>query len=234
MTVSGRDVTPLTRPDKGDGRYARRKRNLKIALPLIALGTLALIFLAPKEQIGEGLGLSPEDREALSEGLRLVSPRFTGATEKGEPYALRAEWALPDGPSPERIDMGDLEGRIDLSDGRTVTLAAPEGQFRPRARGLTLSGGIAIDSSDGYSVRTEAATVDGRASTVVADTPVEAWGPSGRLEAGSMRATRDESGKDVVTFDGGVRLVFRPNATNDAAPGGESGSDGTGEGKRQP
>jgi len=225
MAASERDVTPLTRPDKGGGNYARRVRNLKIALPLIALGTLGLIFLAPKEQIGEGLGLSPEDREALGQGLRLVSPNFTGATENGEPFALRAAWALPDGPRPERIDMGELEGQIDLEDGRSVTVTAPEGQFRPTARGLTLEGGIAIDSSDGYAVRTESAVLDGKARTLVANAPVEAWGPSGRLEAGSMRAERDEAGNDVVTFDGGVRLVFRPNATNDAAPGGESGSD---------
>jgi len=234
VAPSDRDVTPRTSPQAGAGRYARRRRNLKIALPLIALGTLGFIFLLPRDDIGSGLGLSPEDRAALGDGLRLVSPTFAGSTEQGEPFSLTAAWALPDSPNPKRIDLGDLEGRIRLSDGRTVSMSAPEGQFRPRDRGLTLKGGIAIDSSDGYSVRTDAAVVDGKANTVVADAPVEAWGPSGRLEAGSMRARRDETGKDIVTFDGGVRLVFRPNATNDAAPGGESGSDGTGGGLRQP
>lgn len=230
MTRSDRDVTPITRADKGGERYTQRVRNLKIALPLIAIGTLALIFLIPREQVGEGLGLSPEDRAALGDGLRLVSPRFTGATEKGEPFALRAEWALPDGPSPERIDLGGIDGVIDFTDGRRVTLTAPEGQMRPRAKGLSLSGGIAIDSSDGYSVRTERAEMDGKANTLVADSPVEAWGPKGRLDAGSMRATRDEQGEDVVRFDGGVRVVFRPGAASDAAAGDGSATDPAGGG----
>lgn len=229
-----RDVTPLARPDKGGSRYASRMRRLKIALPLLAAGTLALIFLGSRDNVGERLGLSPEDRAALGEGLRLFSPTFTGATERGEPYALTADWALPDGPNPEKIDLSGLEGRINMADGREVIASAPEGQFRPKARGLTLSGGVEIDSSDGYSVRAESAELDGVARILTSDSPIEAWGPSGRIKAGSMRATRDELGNDVVRFDGGVRLVFRPDGARDAAPGGESDAGRSGEGKRQP
>ncbi len=228
-----RDVTPIARPDKGADGYTRRVRKLKVALPLIAVATLAAIFLAPRDKLGDGLGLNPEDRAALGDGLRLFSPRFSGDTENGEPYVLRAAWALPDGPNPKKIELGELEGEINLNDGRSLTLTAPNGLYWPRKRRLKLENGVAIDSSDGYSVRTEAARLNGRANTVVTDTPIEAWGPDGRLEAGSMRAVRDENGNHVVTFDGGVRVVFRPNATNDtdSAPGGESDDSRTGEGK---
>ena len=213
MARSNRDVTPLQRPDKGGARYV-----------------LALIFFGSRDDVGDRLGLSPEDRRALGEGLRLISPTFSGATEQGEPFALTADWALPDSPNPETIDLGGLEGRINLTDGREVIASAPEGRFRPKARGLTLTGGVAIDSSDGYSVRTESAELDGEARVLIANTPIEAWGPSGRLEAGSMRAVRDEMGNDVVTFDGGVRLVFRPSATNGALPENGPGPVEAGEG----
>lgn len=230
MASSERDVTPIARTEGSGEGYTRRIRRTKIALPLVAAATIAVIFLAPKDKISESLGLSPEERAALDDGLRLISPRYTGATEAGEPYVLRAVWALPDGPDPKKIELGDVEGEIDLAEGRSVTLTAPEGLYRPKRRKLNLAGGIAIDSSDGYSVRTEAAILNGTLNTVVSKTPIEAWGPKGRLEAGSMRAERDENGDDIVWFDGGVRVVFRPDAAEDAAPEGGSGSD---EGKRR-
>ncbi len=234
MASSERDVTPIARTERSGENYSRRVRRLKIALPVIAAVTIALIFFGPKEKISENLGLSPEDRAALGDGLRLITPRYTGTTEDDEPYVLRAVWALPDGPNPKKIELGELEGEISLTDGRNVTLTAAEGLYRPRTRKLNLAGGVAIDSSDGYSIRTEAAILNGTKDTVVTKTPIEAWGPKGRLEAGSMRAERDENGDDIVWFDGGVRVVFRPDATDEAAPGGETGSEGASEGKRQP
>ena len=98
------------------GRYSRSVRVLRIGLPLIALVLMSLVFLIERDDFAAGFRFSPADFAALDDKLRLVSPRFTGTTEKGEPFIVRAEWALPDGPDPEVIDLRGIRAELTMED----------------------------------------------------------------------------------------------------------------------
>lgn len=185
-------------------------RLLKVALPLAALLLIAALFLVgDREDRGGGLGFSGVEFDG--EGLRMAQPRFTGLTPDGLPFRVTADWALPDGPDPEHVGLGPLEGQLTLDDGRVATIAADGGDLRPREELLSLRGGVVATLSDGWRVEASGATLDGTAQTLSAAGPVRGAGPSGEIEAASMRAARvGES--HYVWFEGGVRVRIDPPA----------------------
>ncbi|HKK37696.1 MAG TPA: LPS export ABC transporter periplasmic protein LptC [Paracoccaceae bacterium] len=204
--------------------YTRLVRSLKIVLPLLALALLSSIFLWPRETRFEGgLVYTSADLVALGEGLAVTGPRIAGATAAGEPFVVTAERAVPDGPDPEAVDLESVRAEF-RQDGREITLAAAEGALRPKAQTLSLSGDVALDTSDGYRVRTERVEADLEEGELVAPGPVTAEGPSGSIAAGSFRARRvdaaDAGGDpaalgalppgDYLWFEGGVRVTWTP------------------------
>jgi lipopolysaccharide export system protein LptC len=197
-------------------------RAARILLPLAALGALSSMFLISRDDFPAGIRFSAADFASLGEGLRLANPRFTGATERGEPFTVSAEWALPDAPDPREIALHAVRAEIVTADGRTVTLTAAEGILRPRDQRVALAGGVTVTTSDGYRAGTEAAEADVRARTLVAPGPVVAEGPLGRIEAGRMTVARpaaddgDRAGDDLIVFENRVRVVYLPGT---AGPG---------------
>jgi lipopolysaccharide export system protein LptC len=208
--------------------YSVFVRWFKILLPIGALVTLSLVFLVQRNDFVGGLVLSAADLAALQEGLRLNEPRFTGATDKGEPFSIAADWALPDSPNPSRIELSAVRGEITLEDGRVASIAAPNGDMRPRDRLLSLSGGVEVSTSNGYVLTTETAEADLAARAVTAPGRLTGVGEEGTLDAGSMRAwslkDAEAEGPDsaprsgyVIRFEGGVRLVLNPRRETTAA-----------------
>jgi lipopolysaccharide export system protein LptC len=202
------------------GRYSRAVRILKVALPLVALGLMASVFLLTREETAGGLRFSAADFAALDRGLRLAEPRVTGMTDRGEPFVVRAAWALPDGPDPELVTLEAVEAELVLADGRTVTLKARSGTIRPDARRVSLEGTVVVTTSDGYRAETERAEADLTLGTLTVPERVVATGPLGRIEADRLTAVRRDDGvrEETVLFEGRVRVVWQPGS-GDRPPG---------------
>jgi lipopolysaccharide export system protein LptC len=180
---------------------------LKVALALAALGLTALVFLVGRER-GDGLSLSGLDFGADG-GLRLSNPQFTGRTPDGAPFSVTAEWALPDGPDPEHVELGPVTGEARLAADRTLFLEAAGGEARPKDETVALGGGVTVRSSDGYVLTVDNAMVRLQEQTLEAAGPVEGLAPFGDLSAGSMRAARiGESA--YIWFEDGVRVRIDP------------------------
>ncbi len=195
-------------------------RVLRIALPLGALALVAALFFATGRERGEGLGMSGVSFSA-TDGLRLTSPRFTGRTDAGAPFEVRAEWALPDGPDPSVIELGPVVGGVsldaeDAAGGRRLTLSADGGELRPKEERLSLSGGVTARTSDGYILTVTRAEADLAAGTMRAEGPVLGSGPAGTIEAQALEASRRD-GAGHVRFSGGVRVRIDPQAARGEA-----------------
>jgi lipopolysaccharide export system protein LptC len=194
----------------------RAARFLKLALPLAGAGVIAAIFAFPRSEFsGVGFDAIAVD---LSQGLRLANPRFSGATADGRPFLVTAEWALPDGPDPETVALGPVAGEIRLDDARAVRLGAQGGEIRPKDERLRLEGGVTVETSDGWRLSAAEATVELDDNTLSAAGPVAGEGPSGRIDAGSMRAARTIDG-DLIWFEGGVTVRIDPSARGAASEG---------------
>ena len=198
---------------------ARVRRNsrlvalMKVLLPAGVLGTIAILYLSDKG--GDDLDriFSPQDLATLGAGLRVENPRFAGVTDQGEPFAIRAEAALPDGPVPKVIDLEEPVGVIDLNDGRKLTITSKTGRMRREEKTLALQGDVVIETSDGFRARTDHLDLDMEAKTATAPGAVTATGPPGQIEAGSFRsvpADPETGALSEIWFENGVRVVLSP------------------------
>jgi lipopolysaccharide export system protein LptC len=186
---------------------SRAVRALKLLLPAAALALTVTVFVLGDRD--EGFSLSDVDFSVM-DGLRLSNPEFTGRMPDGSPFSITAEWAIPDGPDPERVELGPMRGEARLADGRVARLRADGGDARPKAETLTLEGDVATQSSDGWSMRVPRADLDLGRQTMRAAGPVRGEAPFGEIDAGSMRAARiDES--HYIWFEDGVRVRIDPS-----------------------
>ncbi|MDD2869456.1 LPS export ABC transporter periplasmic protein LptC [Neomegalonema sp.] len=189
----------------------RSRRRWRAALwTLAATAPFLLVFLAPSRPSAPTILLSDDDREALEDGLRLTGPRLSGRTAQGEAYALAADWAEPDGPQPQLVRIGPLEGRFEAADGAPLRLNAGGGEFLTQSRELTLTRGVRVESEEGYWMETEAALLDGRTQALRSLAPVRGEGPAGAISAESLEAL-DGDARNVL-FKGRVRMTVLPAA----------------------
>ncbi|MEM9781818.1 MAG: LPS export ABC transporter periplasmic protein LptC [Pseudomonadota bacterium] len=196
-------------------RYSLMIRFGKWLLPLGALGVLASIFLSGAERGGLEDMLSAEEIARLGAGLRLEQPRFVGRTTGGQPFELSAEAAEPDSALAEEIVLIKPEGRLTLAGGRILTGSAEGGLMRRTAETLTLTGGVRIETDDGYRFDTAALTVFLSRRDATAPGAVRGTGPAGTLEAARMVIMGTADGEAdpaaaVIRFEGGVRVLFTP------------------------
>ena len=77
---------------------------------------------------------------------------------------------------------------------------------------LHLSGGVEMETSNGYRAVTQVVALDLSAKTAVAPGVIEATGPRGGIRADRMQVRRTgEENRDVtVRFEGNVRVTYRP------------------------
>ena len=192
--------------------YSRAVAWMKVLLQLGAVALIAAIFVTARDTGDLTKIFTAEELATLGAGLRLDNPRFAGVTERGEPFAIRAEWALPDSALPQLIDLERPEGEIELSDGRTIASRADFGRMNRENNTLVLEGGVVLDTSDGYHVETGLVEIDLDTKTAIAPGPVSGTGPRGQIDAGSFRAAagEDSIGAGKIWFENRVRVVFIP------------------------
>lgn len=191
-------------------RPPRNKRTLTIAAILIAIAFIpfALVFMKFSNGLIEQLPISDEDKAALSGGLKMISPSFTGRTTNGEPYAIEAEWALPNGPKPSRITLHQLSAKLDMADGRKAVMTSERGIYFPLRERLELKEGVRAETSDGYTLTTPAALIDIEAKRLTSEGGIVAEGPRGSIRADSLEAL--DGASRIVKFNGNVRVTFQP------------------------
>jgi lipopolysaccharide export system protein LptC len=187
---------------------------MKVLLPLAAVAVIAVLFVSAQKSRDLTEIFTAEELAALGAGLRLDNPRFAGVTPEGEPFAIRAEWALPDGAMPRFVDLEHPEGEIEMKDGRTISAKADTGRMHREQKSLVLKGMVALDTSDGYHIETGRIEIDLDAKTANGPGPVSGNGPGGQLNAGSFRAEAGAagSGDGKIWFENRVRLVLIPGS----------------------
>ena len=200
------------------GQRARKPRRtvwLTIALGIAAFLPFVLVFVQSSGRDNSPTVIDPKDEAALEDGLRMLSPSFTGRTPSGEPYIVTADWALPDSPNPNRIGLRGIEATMTLQDGRIATMLASQGEFFPRIKRLRIEKGVAVTTSDGYRIDTDAATVDADGRTLRTDGTVRATGPAGSIRADSLEALDAED--RIVKFVGNVRVTIEAEQVRDSS-----------------
>jgi lipopolysaccharide export system protein LptC len=191
-------------------RRSRTVRQAKVALAIGAILLIGTLFMFSRERAAVIDAEQAANMAVLGAGLKLDNPRFSGITEDGDPFVVTAEWALPDGATPDRVDLEKPVGELHLADSRVVTVRAATGElFRGEDR-LNLNGDVVLETSDGYLARMPRVEVDLASKVVVSPSRMHAAGPRGSIEADRMRLVRGTAKDGTIRFEGNVRVNWRP------------------------
>lgn len=194
---------------QGD-RYSRLVAWAKIALPLLALAILSTLFLLSKS-IDPNSAIPFAERE-INDRIRdqqVTGPFFSGMTTNGDRIAFTASEVSAGSVGANVAE--NLSAQIDFANGGRIAMVADRGAFDIAQDTAALSGGILIESSTGYVMRSD--TLNARLSVLDVTVPdtVTARGPAGNLTAGALRITaQTEGGGAQLLFTNGVKLIYDP------------------------
>lgn len=184
----------------------------KIILPMVALGLLSTVFLFSRQIDPEAaIPFADVDLEARLREQRLSKPNYATTTEDGSALTIVAESAAPilngDGGTAENI-----VARLKRTDGTTIDMTSDSGMIQG-TKTLTLTGNVAIDTSDGYSLRSDEMVSAMNRTDISSLGPISGTGPFGDLQAGRMHLTVPENEDGILAvFEGGVRLIYTGNS----------------------
>lgn len=206
-------------PTRGETRkdtHSRVVRVLRWVLPLVALILLASIFvLSNSSKLQYGLILADSKLAELAVGQKITNPQFSGVTRGGDAFTIAAEWALPDAPKPERIELSKPRTTIDFESGRALEVAAGSGLLNLETSEATLADEVNVITSSGFVATSSSLLMNFRTGNLSSGGPVHADSPMGTIDAGSMTLTQDldenPAGQAVLQFTKSVKLVYKPN-----------------------
>jgi lipopolysaccharide export system protein LptC len=191
-------------------RHSRLVRFLRIAIPaaivVIAVVILIAMFFNPFKLITR----FPIEADKVSvSGTKIVMelPRYTGFTNDSRPFEMTAHAAYQDITRPDIVELKDIDAKVAMKDGQSVTIKSINGVYDTRGETLKLNDHIILTSSNGYEGRLSEATVNVASGGVVSESPVDVKLPNGVLRANRLQVT--ENG-DVVVFGGGVEMNLNP------------------------
>jgi len=196
-----------------DNTYSRVVAWLKIVLPLAALALMSTVFLVARTiDPAQTLPTADIDPSELAREGRLGAPRYSGVTEDGAAIAFTARSARPDIAEQTGISTGDgLEARLDLPSGTRIELSAGAGVIDTGEGTAAMSGGVAVQTSQGYRMQTDSVETLLDRTRLESGGAVAGQGPIGTLEAGAMELTATQGGEShVLVFKEGVKLVYEP------------------------
>ena len=191
--------------------YSRLIAWLKILLPLGALILLSTIFLYSRgpDPIARIPVLSDGADPATSE--QIGAPFYAGTTENGRGLTLAARRAqMVAGADGSGVIADDLRAVIDIREGNRITINARKGQMN-EADLLSLRDGVILESSSGYTVRTDGLDAAVDRIAIESTAPVDADGPGLTLSAGKLKVEDTQAGESIqLLFTDGVKLIYTP------------------------
>lgn len=191
-------------------------RVLKWAFPVVGIVLIGSIFLLSNanklSEISEFIEDGPLAELAI--GQRITNPNFSGVTKSGDAFTINADWALPDGARPTKIDLSKPRTTINFQDGRTMRTVAGLGALNVRTNEAVLSDGVSVRTTDGYTATSTSVEINFKTGNLYSEGPVVAEGPLGSIEAGAMTLTQNldqnPTGNAVLMFNKGVKLIYNP------------------------
>lgn len=191
---------------------------LKILLPLGALAILSTLFLLSRTIDPEdALPYAQVDVEELARQPRLTAPEYAGVTDDGSAITVTADTAIPGDAETPGLAASKPQAVLETATGLRTEISAAEGRIDPKAGLLTLTGGVSIATSTGYSLGTDSLSLALDRTLAQSDSAVIATAPFGDIAAGGM-VLRAEQPADteggapayVLLFNNGVKLVYLP------------------------
>jgi lipopolysaccharide export system protein LptC len=194
-----------------DNLHSRLVFWLKIILPLLALAVLSTLFLFSRQlEVESMLPYAEVDLQDMARDQRMSGAEFTGMTRDGAALRVSARVARP-GADGGATAQG-LVAAYDTAAGLHVELSAADGVLDRAGGLLSLSGGVEIVTSSGFTMTTGGLVSRLDQTKMATDGAVSGTAPFGTLTAGGMEmdGTGPADTGHVLVFNRGVRLIYDP------------------------
>lgn len=189
---------------KAATRHTQRVRVLRILVPVLAVGAIAVFVIATRSGETVEPTTAFDDIALDPEAIVIELPRLTGFQEGGEAYELTAERALQRPDDPNLLALEGVEATFELPGGATAFFAAPRGAYNSVTTFMTLSGGITMRLDTGLEGRLEEMTVDVPNGLLSTHRPFE-------LSTGDLtvRGNALDMNETTIRITGGVSTILR-------------------------
>ncbi len=191
--------------------YSRFVSIMKFALPAIALGLVALIFLWPRIHMGNSrfsIGFA-RLKATESEDPSMVNARYVGTDKNNRTFSITADLAKDILHGSAAIELEMPKADLAMKNGTWIVLTANSGVYDQGKKLLYLEGAVNLFHDSGYEFKTEKMRIDLGAGRAVSDQRVSGQGPFGQLQAEGFHF---ENGGESIFFTGKSKLIIHPNA----------------------
>ena len=174
------------------GRHDAVIRAVKFGLPVVIVGLLILLAVAPFERRGDvSFILDKNEVEEARERMRVEAARYVGEDSKGQKFEIVADRAVQQTSNVPIVAIEGMRGRLDLARG-PLTIAALKGRYDLEQEKVAVDGPIRIAGPDGYRLATRDVTVDLDKRTMQSHGAVNGTMQLGQFQAGRLSADLDE------------------------------------------
>ena len=197
--------------------YSRAVKWAKFIMPVIAVMLLASVFIFGKEDALRSGTISIDiDTINLTTDQKITNPQFSGLTNLGDSFILKAIEAMPDSPTPEKIDLISPSLEFDALQGVGFKISSNNGSVNFIEQSAKLNGNVYIYMTNGYKAISEKIQLNLKLGNLIAPGSVEVSGPYGKIIAGSMELFKDIDNKTSLVngnlnFSDGVTLIYLPS-----------------------
>lgn len=185
--------------------YLKLVRILRLGLPLIALGIVAILFLWPQFKAP----IAPVNPTDVSvRGIarnELLNPRYESRDSKNQPFILTAKRAIQSNEDPDIVVLEDPMADLTLQSGAWVAAQAERGIYSQKAEDLLLEKTVKIYHDAGYHMTSEKIQVKREEQRVFTDVDVFVQGPAGMIKASGMDMNMDQN---LLVFLGPVTATL--------------------------
>jgi lipopolysaccharide export system protein LptC len=191
-------------------RHSRIVRILRVALPVVVVGALAvtvlITYLNPLRMLGS-LPVNIDKLVVSGTKITMEKPRLAGFTHDARAYEMSAEAAQQDLTKPDLVELHNLHAKLQMQDKSTMRMSAADGVYNAKTQTLKLEKDIQL-SNKTYEGHLSEATIDISKGNVVSNAPVELKMLQGKLNANHLEVV--DSG-DLVRFTDGVTMDLKLN-----------------------
>lgn len=188
-------------------RHSRRVARARILLPLAGLLSIAGLVVATSISLPDGVDLSVARLSVTRNGVVMDNPRVSGFDARRREYTVTADRAVQALNRPDAVRLEGITATVDVAGEGSATVKAGGGDYDHAQSTLNLSGGILVETTQGYTLQLENADIDFKAGTLTSPNPVTISQQDSNTTG--SRLDISESGKRVV-IEGNVKTTLLP------------------------
>ena len=185
------------------GRHDRVVKLAKFGLPVVVLGLIAMLAIAPFDQRDDvSFILDKKGVDKATERMRIEQARYAGEDNKGNKFAITADHAIQQRSDVPIVAIEGMKAELGLAQG-PLQIVANRGNYDLDTQMVEIIGPVRVAGGDGYRLATSNVAVDMKQRQLTSQGRVSGSMRLGTFEAGQLRA---DLGTRTVVLDGGVRL----------------------------